>query len=108
MIVSPHLPGIPSNPSPDGEDNGASRNSPNQGRRLRPAEGAALESDNVLTSESRAAARDNRIAVDAINHKRLLAIWGLHDDDVTRFQRPVDWLPRSRHGLNRLQARAAR
>jgi hypothetical protein len=109
MIVSHHLPRISSNPSPDDEHDGACRNSTNQDRRFRPTEGAALKPNNVLASESGAAARHDRIAVDPINHKRLLlAIWGLHDDCVARFQWPVDRLARSRRGLNPLHARAAR
>jgi hypothetical protein len=104
-----HLPRISSEPSPDGEHDGACRNSHNQDRRFRSTEGAALKSNNVLPSECGVAARDNRIAVDPINHKRpLLPIWGLHDDGVARFQWPVDWLARSRRGLNPLHTRAAR
>ena len=109
LVVSHHLPRVSSNPSSNGEHNGACRDSPNQDRRFRTTDGAARKSNNVLPSESGAAARHDRIAVDPLNHKRLLlSIWGLHDDDVARFQWPVERLARSRRGLNRLHARAAR
>jgi hypothetical protein len=109
MIVGHHLPRISSNPSPDDDHDGACRNSPNQERRFRTTEGAALKSNNVLPSESGAAARHDRIAVDPINHKPLpLAISVLHDDRVARLQWPVGRLARRRRGLNPLHARAAR
>jgi len=74
-ILRRHLPRILSNPGPDGQHNGAGRNSTNQNRCFRATEGAALKSNDVLTSESGAAPRHDRIAVDPINHKRsVLAI----------------------------------
>ena len=109
MIVDERLPRITTNPRPDGEHDDASRNCPDQERRLRPTESAALESNNVSASESGAAARHNRVTVDPIDHERhLLAMWGLDDDGVARFQGPEDWLTRSRLELNPLHARAAR
>jgi hypothetical protein len=59
-------------PSPDGEHDGGCRNPCNQDRRFRTTEGAALKSNDVLASESGAAARDDRITIDPIDHKRPL------------------------------------
>src|SRR5688572_3547752 len=61
---------ISAKPGPDGEHDGACRNSRNQHRRFRTTEGAALESNNALAGEPGAAARDDRIVVDPIDDKR--------------------------------------